>query len=102
MGVLLPPGASQVVIYESHSGDRTPDWLDILKLGLEPLGVPYNITTRGSISRQPGQERIAYLSQVRNAVISPTFKQPCAGRSGEAGMPCFEPTDVLFVNDVYW
>jgi len=91
----VPPGRAQVVIYQSGGSDRTPMWLDILALALEPLDVTYNITANGHLARQPGQERIAFLSSVRNAVITPTFgAQPrasaCTGADDCLGR--FEPT----------
>jgi len=88
--------------------------------------VPHNITAGGSLVRAKGQERIAYLAAVRNALIQP-FYDECTAPAAPAGAAaassagadssngttilelapsvqtaCFKPQAFLFVNDVYW
>lgn len=49
--LLFPPGTLAVSIYESGSNDKTPYWLDVLKLLAAPLGIPSRIVTQGGVQR---------------------------------------------------
>jgi hypothetical protein len=69
----VAPGQAYVSIFESGSGDRTPQWLALLATLLETAGVPFNLTLSGAVVRRGGQDRISFLAEVRNALIAPTF-----------------------------
>ncbi|KAI8470694.1 MAG: hypothetical protein J3K34DRAFT_458716 [Monoraphidium minutum] len=108
-----------VSVYESGSkaGDATGDWLLLLRMLLEPIAVPSNITARGGLTRAAGQERIEFLAAARNALLPDVAAAPrlraaaaaaAAAAASASGMPLadapevFAARDVLFVNDVFF
>lgn len=100
------PGSYQLTYAPSHISAlphillcHTPGrWLTMLQLLLEPIGVPCNITVSGALRRVDRQERISFLSSVRNALLPPATpaSQPADGR------PLIAVDDVLFINDVFF
>ncbi|GFR44043.1 hypothetical protein Agub_g5203 [Astrephomene gubernaculifera] len=91
---LLGPANILVSIYESGSKDATADWLQLLRAVLGYLSVPHIITT-GGITREPGQDRIAYLASVRQAAVD----QVLANCNKYATNFC-NSSRIVYVNDV--
>jgi hypothetical protein len=105
-------------------------WLALLRMLLEPIGVPCNITAGGTLTRKNGQERIEFLAAARNALLPPVGPQTSIGAEKaysagggngssadnmsyaphlQASAPQWPPnggafiaSDVLFVNDIYF
>lgn len=102
-------------------------WLTMLRMLLEPIGVPCNITSNGPLTRRDKQERIEFLAATRNALLPPIGsgggnERTGGSRGGAASTPGgaearaqgrddnnvadrslqgpFAASDVLFVNDV--
>jgi alpha-1,3-mannosyltransferase len=88
----LPPENVFVSIYESGSGDGTGGWLRQLALRLALLGVRSRITVGGNVTRQEGEQRIAYLAKLRNEALAPML----------GAQPEFQPDYVVFLNDVHF
>ena len=62
----------------------------MLRLLLEPIGVPCNVTASGRLERAPRQERIEFLAAARNALLPPARAAPDAALvagSAAAGDP---------------
>ncbi|CAK0732610.1 hypothetical protein CVIRNUC_000155 [Coccomyxa viridis] len=91
---LLPKNQAYVSIYESGSHDNTGRWLQLLDDMLDLLDIRHDIVT-GGMTRQ-GEERVAFLSKLRNAAISPM-------QQGENGsLPEWPADRLLYINDVYF
>ncbi|KAK9806939.1 hypothetical protein WJX72_008114 [[Myrmecia] bisecta] len=84
----LNPRAMFVSIYESGSTDKTVAWLELLREALDLMQIPNKVIV-GGIERQPGQERIDFLTQVRNEVLGPLY----------SGLPADR---IIFINDVFF
>lgn len=83
-----PPSTLFVSVYESGSRDASRRWLQVLRMLLLPLHVPFNITTAGGLRRAKGQGRIHFLAQVGRAGRSTGVTRLWDGRSGRnGGMP---------------
>ena len=76
-----------VSIYESGSSDFTRILLSEVQAHLRLLGVPHSVVT-GDMTRKYGEDRIMFLSHLRNQALAPLFS---TGGSYEK---------VLFLNDV--
>ncbi|GIM12590.1 hypothetical protein Vretimale_15953, partial [Volvox reticuliferus] len=94
---LLGPRNIFVSIYESGSEDSTPDWLQLLGGLMRAMSVRFSITAGGNLTRTPGQDRIAFLSSVRQAAID----QVLAACNGAALEFC-NASRIVFVNDVFF
>ncbi|GLC37157.1 hypothetical protein PLESTB_000986200 [Pleodorina starrii] len=94
---LLGPANILVSIYESGSVDATPEWLQLLGALLRAMSVRFIITAGGNLTRSPGQDRIAFLSSVRQAAIS-QVQAACGGTAAEF---C-HASRIVFVNDVFF
>ena len=56
----------------------------MLRLLLEPIGVPAAITSDGGLVRAKGQERIEFLAAVRNALLPPLDGSPAVQQRSPA------------------
>jgi len=79
----------------------------MLRLLLEPIAIPTNITAGGALTRHRKQERIDFLAAARNALLPPVGPPwaaavAAAGASAPVAGPLFAVDDVLFINDVLW
>ncbi|KAK9820093.1 hypothetical protein WJX72_006049 [[Myrmecia] bisecta] len=90
---ILPEGSVFLSIYESGSTDNTVAWLQLLRQLVDHMGVPNRIVT-GGWQRAPGQDRIAFLAAMRNAVLAPLYEDE-EGRVWEADR-------IIFLNDVFF
>eukprot|EP00803_Ostreobium_quekettii_P009670 evm.model.scf_943.3 EVM.evm.TU.scf_943.3 scf_943:37794-39458(+) len=80
-----------VSIYESGSTDSTAEWLELLEDVLNELRVHNRIVMNGAEVRQQGQERLDFLSRVRNRALEPLWSPP-VGRWDK----------IVFINDVFF
>ncbi|KAJ9527014.1 hypothetical protein QJQ45_025289 [Haematococcus lacustris] len=87
-------GTLLVSIYESGSTDATPQYLAVLEVLLEALGVPHTITAAGQLSRL-GAERIHFLAKVRNTALLPLWHS----KHHSGGFPAQR---IVFLNDVWF
>ncbi|KAL6759705.1 cryptococcal mannosyltransferase 1-domain-containing protein [Haematococcus lacustris] len=78
-------GTLLVSIYESGSTDATPQYLAVLEVLLEALGVPHTITAAGQLSRL-GAERIHFLAKVRNTALLPLWHSSTGVGADTAGL----------------
>ncbi|KAK9807875.1 hypothetical protein WJX72_011849 [[Myrmecia] bisecta] len=85
-----------ISIYESGD-DQTAKWLELLQELLEKLDVPSLIVTNG-LSREDGQDRIAFLADMRNRALAPLFGSD-GFWSAKSGWPADK---VIFINDVFF
>lgn len=79
-----------VSIYESGSTDRTGEWLGLLEDVLNELKVPSRIVVDGKEVRHKGQERLDFLTRVRNRAMEPIWSSS------------FRWDKVIFINDVFF
>ena len=79
-----------VSIYESGSSDRTGEWLGLLEDVLNELKVPNRIVVDGKEVRHKGQERLDFLTRVRNRAMEPMWSSS------------FRWDKVVFINDVFF
>lgn len=82
-----------VSIFESYSFDRTPDLLDEFATTLKVMGVEHKVVTRDTSIPKPNtgitnNNRISFLSAVRNKVMGPLYESGGFDR-------------ILFSNDIY-
>jgi alpha-1,3-mannosyltransferase len=85
-----PPGGVFVSIYESDSSDGTPQYLQALERLLAACAIPHQVTASGPLVRAAGEDRIAFLAKVRNAVLQPLVHG------------AFRAEHVAFINDVFF
>jgi hypothetical protein len=68
-----PSGQVYVSVMENDSSDSSPQLLRQLSQVLSALQIPATIVTDAPLRRLPGQPRISYLAQVRNAAMAPVY-----------------------------
>eukprot|EP00803_Ostreobium_quekettii_P008062 evm.model.scf_392.2 EVM.evm.TU.scf_392.2 scf_392:6820-7491(+) len=89
--LVLPEHLFLVSIYESGGNDTTGKWLGLLEDVLNELRVPNRIVINGDEVRQEGQERLDFLSRVRNRALEPMWSSPTGSWD-----------KVVFTNDVFF
>lgn len=92
----LPPGSIACVsIYDSGSSDASPLWLHLLKLLLTTLDVPFKIVADGTLTRNAGDDRIAFLSRIRNLALNAILVEGFGGK-------VMANDRFVFINDVFF
>jgi len=104
----LPPGTLLISIYESGSKDATHTYLQLLRVLLCPLPVPFHIQTGGALTRGRDEEterrvdRIEFLAKVRNAALEPVLKLAQSTAHLGHGSGGANHDVVVFINDVFF